>query len=120
MAIAQPKSSAPPFRYRGKVSRRPGLDVEQIAQGRRFELRLTGELEAATCGQIATGPVWDHLATASQLVLDLRELSFIDSSGARCLRRLCEAARASGATCEVLSPLHGQVFRFMQFTAYRL
>jgi anti-anti-sigma factor len=72
-----------------------------------------GELDMAVCGRIEreVGDLLD--AGCPAVVLDLRELTFVDSSGVRELLRCREAARDSGARLElVLAP--GAVTRALE------
>lgn len=61
---------------------------------RRARVALKGELDISTAGRVEEQI--DALSTAALdlLILDLRELSFMDSTGLRLVVRIDEAARA--------------------------
>jgi len=72
----------------------PGeLRINHEADGPRHTLVLTGELDLATAGELKTtieGLCGDH---ASEIVLDLRRLDFLDSAGARAVAGAQEHCR---------------------------
>ncbi len=72
----------------------PGeLRINHEADGLRHTLVLTGELDLATAGELKTtieGLCGDH---ASEIVLDLRRLDFLDSAGARAVASAQEHCR---------------------------
>jgi anti-sigma B factor antagonist len=74
----------------------PGLSVKTRAEGRRHTLVLAGELDLATAPELDAMTEQVCADGAGELVLDLRELAFIDSSGLRAILRAwqhCEAHR---------------------------
>jgi anti-anti-sigma factor len=75
---------------------RRGLSVKARADGRRHTLVLAGELDLATVPELDTMTERACADGAGELVLDLRELVFIDSTGLRAILRAlqhCEAHR---------------------------
>jgi anti-sigma B factor antagonist len=69
------------------------LEVEVDETGSAFLVRLRGELDMSTVDQVRDcfeGVAWDEKPT---LVVDLRELAFIDSSGLHAIVRLERHAR---------------------------
>jgi anti-sigma B factor antagonist len=79
---------------------RPGeLGLEHEAHGARHTLRLQGELDLLTAPglEAAITEIAEHSAdAASEIILDLSELAFIDSTGLRAIllaKQLCESHR---------------------------
>jgi anti-anti-sigma factor len=74
----------------------PIFTAELVRDGGPPRLALAGELD------LATVPVLEQaipaLGSGDALVIDLRELEFIDSSGVHVLMRLDDAARRDGWT----------------------
>jgi anti-sigma B factor antagonist len=66
-----------------------------------LHLRLGGELDLAGVPQLEQG-LGDQSDSASTIVLDLREVDFIDSSGIRAILMADRQARASGRRCVVV------------------
>jgi anti-anti-sigma factor len=64
-------------------------------------ISLWGELDASTCGHLT-----EHLigAPASLIVVDLRDLSFVDSSGLGAIHRAQPKALKEGGTLVVSRP----------------
>lgn len=85
------------------------LKVEIENSGPLVRVALSGELDISSAGQVE-----DRLAPIQQkaphtLVLDLRELEFMDSTGLRLIVRADEAARAKGTRFVVVrgpEPVH--------------
>ena len=67
-------------------------------------LRLTGELDIATVPQVEHALEAARRAQAAHLVLDLRELTFIDSSGLRMVILFADRAREEGWRLTLVSP----------------
>jgi anti-sigma B factor antagonist len=80
------------------------LIVEERAPGR-FVLSLDGDLDIATAGALLDS-VTRLLAAGgvSQLLVDLAEVRFLDSSGVRALLQARQAVDAAGATFAVSRP----------------
>jgi anti-sigma B factor antagonist len=96
----------------------PGLRLAARAEGPRHTVVLVGELD------LATAPELDAIAErvcsegARELVLDLRELSFIDSTGLRAI--LVTRERCEGHGCELfLTPGPPAVERLFDLTGMR-
>ncbi len=71
----------------------PPLQVESYAEGDRARLVLTGELDIATVPRLQDALDRALAAGARQLVVDLRPLGFLDSSGLRQFIVLADRAR---------------------------
>jgi anti-sigma B factor antagonist len=70
------------------------FSVDLIQDGGRARLALTGELDLAEVPTLEAAI--PNLAPGEVLVVDLRDLTFIDSSGIHVLMRLDTAARDDG------------------------
>ena len=66
-------------------------------------LTITGELDVATVPDVL-GRVPELVPGASALVVDLSEVSFLDSSGVRFLHRLARACEQAGTGLRVVTP----------------
>ena len=79
----------------------PTLEVDRVDERDRTVLRLTGELDASTVDILfeAVEP-----APAVELVLDLSDLAFVDSSGLRAFAAISEGRRGSGGEVEIVNP----------------
>jgi anti-anti-sigma factor len=76
-----------------------------VARDQRFGRRLTlrGELDLGTAGQLESA-----LAEAQEpVLLDLRELTFMDSTGVRVLLEAAERAAGDGWELRILAPADG-------------
>jgi anti-anti-sigma factor len=94
---------------------RPGLSVTSQAEGRRHTLVLAGELDLATAIELDARTEQACASGAGELVLDLRELVFIDSSGLRAILRAQE--RCDSHRCELfLTPGPPAVQRLFELT----
>jgi anti-anti-sigma factor len=68
------------------------FELQQVVHGLRHTLVLTGELDLASAPTLATAVAHIRMDRRTQLVLDLRKLTFIDSTGIRAVlvtRELC-------------------------------
>jgi anti-anti-sigma factor len=65
-------------------------------------LRLAGELDMAGVERFERALTSDRIPEATTFVLDLRGLTFIDSSGVRALIMADQSARAGGRRCIVV------------------
>jgi anti-sigma B factor antagonist len=68
------------------------FELQQVVRGPRHTLVLTGELDAASAPTLATTVAHIRMDRSTQVILDLRKLSFIDSTGIRVVlvtRELC-------------------------------
>jgi anti-sigma B factor antagonist len=80
------------------------FEVERTTVAGRPALTVRGELDLATCTELAD-VIESQLAAAPRaLVLDLTPTRFIDSSGARCLVRAAKRATAAGIPLHVICP----------------
>jgi anti-anti-sigma factor len=90
----------PPSRYRVRCTeRQDATEVLEIAvseSGGVRLLRLTGELDLAAVDQFERLLTADHTSEAATFVLDMRELTFIDSSGLRALIMADQRVRDQG------------------------
>lgn len=70
----------------GKVNTRPSLDIrhETVGEGS-HTLHVNGELDLASAGQLETSIAELCTDGATQVVLEMAELSFMDSTGLRSL-----------------------------------
>ena len=66
-------------------------------------LSLAGELDVVSVPQVLDR-LPDLVSDASAVVVDLREVSFLDSSGVRLLHRLAHTCAAAGTGLRVVAP----------------
>lgn len=92
----------------------PPFSVTVTRTGEQAVLAVTGELDLATVEAFAN-EVHQQLAEGPVL-LDLRELSFMDSSGIRALDGLLRAVAREGWSLRVGSDLHDSVRRVLEIT----
>jgi anti-anti-sigma factor len=79
----------------------PGeLEIRHTAQGSSHRLTLAGELDVATAARLEVAVTGLCAGTASEIVLDLSELAFLDSTGFRAILSAKERCQESG--CEFL------------------
>jgi anti-sigma B factor antagonist len=69
--------------------------VEPVVEGRAVRLVLTGELDLATAGQLSEA-IGRHASAGGAVVLDLRELTFMDSTGLATVINADKAAKSGG------------------------
>ena len=83
---------------------RPRFAYEVLSEGEEARVALSGELDMAATLKLE--PVVDGLLAdgARSLVLDLAELTFIDSTGMALLVGVNERASAAGAELTLLRP----------------
>ena len=77
-------------------------------------LAVSGELDLATVGEFAAG-VREQLAKGPT-TLDLRELSFMDSSGVRALDGLLRDAAREGCSFAIRNELQRNVRKVLELT----
>jgi anti-sigma B factor antagonist len=77
------------------------IDVQQ--QGDRTRLTLSGELDLATVGQLEEA-IGSRLNAGENVVVDLRGLAFMDSSGVRALVAGHAAAQNGGGSLVIVRP----------------
>jgi anti-sigma B factor antagonist len=87
------------------VAQTPHFWIDSTEQGTRRTIKLVGELDSATCTALASQ--FEHVTATrdfSELVLDLEEVSFIDSSGMRTIIEVEQTARQQAIPLLVLPP----------------
>ncbi len=90
---------------RGHVSALPNFRIETIETGSGITIKLGGELDSATCDELVSR--FEQLAASRglpDLVLDLSEVSFIDSSGMRAIILIERSAGERGFALTILPP----------------
>jgi anti-anti-sigma factor len=93
----------------------PGLTVERRSHGRREIVALAGELDLSTVAELEAGIEEACSNGAGELVLDLEELSFMDSTGLSAI--LTTQDRCAGQGCELLlSGAQPAVHRLFELT----
>jgi anti-anti-sigma factor len=86
----------------------PKLQIDTDGSSSALIVRLAGELDAGTADQLERA-LTEVLEPRSLLVLDLHELTFVDSLGLNILFRTREWADANGVTLRtVRAPVHVQ------------
>jgi anti-anti-sigma factor len=80
------------------------LQVESHREGERVRLTLTGELDIATAPRLEDAIEAALSAGLQQLVVDLRPLGFLDSSGLRQFIVLADRAREEGFELLMVRP----------------
>jgi anti-sigma B factor antagonist len=91
----------------------PGLRCEIEPDRDRVVVRPMGEIDLATVGVVET-PLNELWGTGfTTIVLDLRWVSFMDSTGLRLLIRQCQRAEQDGAALEVSVAGDGAVHRLL-------
>jgi anti-sigma B factor antagonist len=96
------------------TSMRPGeLRLEDHADGDRHRLTLAGELDLANAEELVSAVREICAAGATELLLDLRQLAFMDSTG---LRAIAECMSVCGEQdCDfALTPPQDQVRRVFE------
>ena len=88
------------------------LGTRQVEVG--VVVEVAGELDMAHAGEFAAG-VRDQL-TKGPVLLDLSELSFMDSSGVGALDGLLRVAEENGFQLRIQSDLHENVKRVLDLT----
>jgi anti-sigma B factor antagonist len=85
------------------------LDVEVVGGSESARVVVTGELDLAGVPALEAALTWADEANVTDLVLDLRGVTFLDSSGIRCVLGAYHAARARGAELRIFSGLEAGV-----------
>jgi anti-sigma B factor antagonist len=91
------------------------LEIETQLADARATLRLAGELDIATVPRLQEAVQSVLAAGPERLVVDLRPLSFLDSSGLRQMLMLADRAREEGWELILLRPAE-QVLAIFQVT----
>ena len=80
------------------------LQVDSVREGDRARLTLTGELDIATVPRLQDALEAALAGGPRQLVVDLRTLGFLDSSGLRQFIVLADRAREEGFELVLVRP----------------
>ena len=83
----------------------PKFRIETLQSGSGTTIKLTGELDSATCSELLER--FEQAAAAPdfrELVIDLEEVSFIDSSGMRAIIALERRAKEGGLALALMPP----------------
>jgi anti-sigma B factor antagonist len=81
----------------------PPFAIEVQQQGNRTQLTLSGELDLATVGQLEEA-IASRLSAGEDVVVDLRGLAFMDSSGVRALVSGHADAQDGGGSLTIVRP----------------
>jgi anti-anti-sigma factor len=81
----------------------PPFAIEVKQQGSETYLTLSGELDLATVGQLEEA-IAARLSAGEDVVVDLRGLAFMDSSGVRALVAGHAAAQNGGGSLTIVRP----------------
>jgi len=78
------------------------IDVEPAGEGRTTVVRCAGEIDVATCASLID--TFDSLVPDADTTVrvDLRDVTFIDSTGIGCLLHAALQARAAGTPFEIV------------------
>ena len=82
-------------------------------------LSITGDLDIMSVPDVADR-IPDLVRDASALVVDLREVSFLDSSGVRFLHRLARSCSEAGTSVRVVAPPGGRARRVLDLVGMTL
>jgi len=104
-----PQDPPPPFAY--------GFDVDVLVEGRRVVVVPRGELDIGTLGRLEAELV-QACARAQAVVLDLRQLTFMDSTGLQLLLRTDLESRRRGGSFSIVEA-DGPVARLLTITGLR-
>jgi anti-sigma B factor antagonist len=91
------------------------LEIDDAREGDSGRLTLSGELDIATVPRLEEAVTSMLAAQVKQLTIDLRPLSFLDSSGLRQFIVLRDRALAEGWTLSLVRPL-GPALSIFQIT----
>ena len=95
------------------------LSVSIETQDDQLTLVLAGELDIASAGEIDRLTRDTPFAGVQRVVLDLRDVEFIDSSGLRLLLGLRNDAKRNGSRLTVLAPAASEARRIFLVTGTR-
>ncbi len=104
-----PQDPPPPFTY--------GFDVDVRVERRHVVVVPRGELDIGTLGRLEA-ELARVSARAQAVVLDLRQLTFMDSTGLQLLLRMDLAARRRGGSFSIVEA-DGPVARLLTITGLR-
>ena len=91
------------------------LQIETQLDGERARLTLTGELDIATVPRLEEAVEAVLAGSTRELVIDMRPLAFLDSSGLRQFIVLSDRAQAEGWRLALVRP-SGAVLSIFQIT----
>ncbi len=86
------------------MARPPRFEIVERDDRRGAMLSVAGELDLSTTGELSERVSGRLDEGARELTLDLRELSFMDSSGLRLLIELHDRARGEGWVLRLIAP----------------
>jgi anti-anti-sigma factor len=109
MSVVQERGSA------GRFSRAGPLVLTAEDSVSTVLLRVTGDLDRATVGQVTAALDRLDLARTTLLVLDLQELAFLDLAGLRTILRANNHCKRHHIRCTVIKP-HGFASRIFTLT----
>ncbi|MBA3748045.1 MAG: STAS domain-containing protein [Solirubrobacterales bacterium] len=92
----------------------PELHVTALRSGGVTNVAVAGEMDIASVGDFGAA-VREHLASGPVL-LDLRKLTFMDSSGVRALDALMRDVEREGWSLTIRSDMHGNVRQVLRLT----
>lgn len=81
----------------------------------RVRVRVFGELDLATVGELSS-VLGREVAAGGQVVLDLSQVHFIDSTGLHAILVSVDSAQADGGRVTVSSRLSAQAMRLFELT----
>jgi anti-sigma B factor antagonist len=94
----------------------PPFAIDVVQQGGRTHLNLSGELDLATVGELEDA-LRTRLEAGDDVVVDLRGLAFMDSSGVRALVAAHQSSQdGDGALVIVRPPRGSEVDRVIDVT----
>jgi anti-sigma B factor antagonist len=96
-----------------------GLRIKAGREGNCYIVRVLGELDCAVAGEVEMALVLAEKAGAHRILLDIDELTFIDSTGLAVLMRAKHRADAHGGRLR-LTRGTGQVSDMLRLTALDL
>jgi anti-sigma B factor antagonist len=91
------------------------LSIRTERKGDLYLLAVSGELDLATCEQLNDQLELAEASDATHTLLDLSDVTFIDSTGVQTLVTAAQRARANGGGL-LLYPVAGQVRKVLQVT----
>jgi anti-sigma B factor antagonist len=86
--------------------RHDSFKINQTAEKSGVRLSIEGELDMRTIGELSDRVAEQIDSGATELMLDLRQLTFMDSSGLRLLIELHDRSRQDGWRLSLLPPQH--------------
>ncbi len=94
----------------------PSFSVDRSVRERAVVLALQGDLDMASAGQLVQAAA--DITPGSELIIDLRKLEFMDSSGLRTLMNLDLRAREEGWSVALAGP-QPAVMRLLTLTGFQ-